>query len=131
MQLNCEALSSQLGLGTGGNFTLILFLQKQNSFRSKYDDDDDDDDSADNSLQDQEPPYRSLTSPGGMRRYGTLASLELLDEKDQAADESTDSEGNGEWDSEAEEEDCSKEEPESREYRTSAHDLHSSWLNFY
>ncbi|XP_069696401.1 uncharacterized protein PsGEF [Periplaneta americana] len=79
------------------------------SFRKKFDDDDDedddDDDSADNSLRDQEPPYRSLTSPGGIKRYGTLASLEMLDEKEQeAAEDATDSE----WDSDPEDGDCDK-----------------------
>lgn len=104
-------------------------LQKQNSFRNKYDEDDDeDDDSAGNSLQDQEPPYRSLTSPGGMRRYGTLPSLEMLDEKEQAAEDSTDSEGNGEWDTDAEEEDCNKKQEDSREYYTSAHICHLSHM---
>jgi hypothetical protein len=111
------------------SFIFIVFLQKQNSFRSNYDEDDDeDDDSADNSLQDQEPPYRSLTSPGGMRRYGTLASLEMLDEKEHAAEDSTDSEGNGEWDTDAEEEDCSKKQEDSREYYTSAHNFRSSCM---
>ena len=39
-----------------------------------------------------------------MKRYGTLASLEMLDDKEQ---EDSDSEGNEEWDSDTEE-DCNK-----------------------
>jgi hypothetical protein len=72
----------------------------------KYDaDEDDDDDSVD-----QEPPYRSLTSPGGMRRFGTLASLEMLDDTEQVAEDSTDSDDHGAWDSDIEEGDCKKKE---------------------
>lgn len=72
--------------------------------RNKYDADEDDDDDS----LDQEPPYRSLTSPGGMRRFGTLASLEMLDDADQVAEDSTDSDDHGAWDSDIEEEDYKK-----------------------
>ena len=68
----------------------------------KYDADEDDDDDS----LDQEPPYRSLTSPGGMRRFGTLASLEMLDDTEQVAEDSTDSDDHGAWDSDIEEGDC-------------------------
>lgn len=64
---------------------------------------------------DQEPPYQSLTSPSGMKRYGTLASLEMLDDTDQVAEDSTDSEDHGEWDSDIDEGECSKKQ-ESCEY---------------
>ena len=83
------------------------------SFEKKFvdddddDDDDDEDDDDDDDSAEQEPPYRSLTSPSGMKRYGTLASLEMLDEKEQ---EASDSEGNEEWDSDPEE-DCNKNKP--------------------
>jgi len=81
--------------------TCILPSLPQDPYK-KYDaDEDDDDDSVD-----QEPPYRSLTSPGGMRRFGTLASLEMLDDTEQVAEDSTDSDDHGAWDSDIEEGDC-------------------------
>ncbi|XP_033610256.1 uncharacterized protein LOC111871707 isoform X3 [Cryptotermes secundus] len=75
---------------------------------SQREDDDDEDDSVD-----QEPPYQSLTSPGGMKRYGTLASLEMLDDTNQVAEDSTDSEDHGEWDSDIDEGECSKKQESS------------------
>jgi hypothetical protein len=43
-----------------------------------------------------------------MRRFGTLASLEMLDDADQVAEDSTDSDDHGAWDSDIEEEDYKK-----------------------
>jgi hypothetical protein len=74
-------------------------------------DDDDEDDSVD-----QEPPYQSLASSSGMKRYGTLASLEMLDDSEQVAEDSTDSEDHCEWDSDIDEGDCNKKQGESCEY---------------
>jgi hypothetical protein len=74
-------------------------------------DDDDEDDSVD-----QEPPYQSLASSSGMKRYGTLASLELLDDSEQVAEDSTDSEDHCEWDSDIDEGDRNKKQGESCEY---------------
>jgi hypothetical protein len=80
-------------------------------FLLQREDDDDEDDSVD-----QEPPYQSLTSPSGMKRYGTLASLDMLDDKEQVAEDSTDSEDHCEWDSDIDEGECNKKQEESCEY---------------
>jgi hypothetical protein len=51
-----------------------------------------------------------------MKRYGTLASLEMLDDPEQVAEDSTDSEDHGEWDSDIDEGECNKKQEESCEY---------------
>nr|CAD7434548.1 unnamed protein product [Timema monikensis] len=53
------------------------------------------DDSGEEGAQ-EEPPYRALSSPPGLKRYGTLASLEMLESDDEDDVE-------GEWRSEEEE----------------------------
>jgi hypothetical protein len=85
-------------------------------------DDDDEDDSVDQDL-----PYQTLTSSCGMKRYGTLASLEMLDDSEQVTGDSTDSEGHCDWDSDIDEGDHKKQQKESCEYRDVSH-LHADML---
>ncbi|KAK7873244.1 hypothetical protein R5R35_011321 [Gryllus longicercus] len=62
---------------------------------------DEDEESCDN--EDQEPPYKSLTSASGLKRFGTLTSLEMLEgEEEQAAEDSSNSDEGDEWDSDTE-----------------------------
>ncbi|XP_066994271.2 uncharacterized protein PsGEF [Anabrus simplex] len=51
----------------------------------------------DSGAEEEEPPYKSLTSPPGLKRFGTLASLDMLE-----GDEDLENTGGGETDSEDE-----------------------------
>jgi hypothetical protein len=111
-----------LAFSPRNNFASTFFLQTQEAHK-KYDEDyDDEDDSADNSLRDQEPPYLSLTSPGGMKRYGTMASLDM----ERTAEDSTDSESGGEWESDAEGEGCNMKQQDSGKHRMSV-EVTNTW----
>jgi hypothetical protein len=110
-----QGVELNLILSSRTYFKLQFLLQREDAHR-KCDMDDDEDDSVD-----QEPPYQSLASSSGMKRYGTLASLEMLDDSEQVAEDSTDSEDHCEWDSDIDEGDRNKKQGEPCEYCNLSH----------
>jgi hypothetical protein len=106
--------------------TFPFLLQREDVHKKCDMDDDEEEDSVE-----QEPPYRSLTSPSGMKRYGTLASLEMLEDTEHVAEDSTDSEDHGEWDSDIEEGDCNKKQVESCEYCESGRFRANVWAEIH
>lgn len=57
---------------------------------------------------DIDPPYKSLSS-NGLKRFGTMASLEMVEgDDDNAAEDATDSEEGEDWDTDPEDQ---KKEP--------------------